>query len=115
MITSKDILIKLMERKNGNMDVNDKDIFFTRMERNIPLLDGNQRKTEFVKAFFKKELGIDEIENSMISFKRMNSKVFYYLLLSLLIDYDNEIGCKDKHIQGLFGSGDSIWWSEGAN
>ena len=77
----------------------DKDIFFTQMEQLIPLLDDNQRKTEFVKAFCNRELGIDDIENSMISFKRMNSKVFYYLLLSLLIDYCNEHETNDRYFQ----------------
>lgn len=84
--------------------MNDKDIFFTQMERIIPLIDGNQRKSEFIKAFFKKELGIDDIENSMISFKRMNSKVFYYLILTLLIDYCNEFETNDKYNQDKSGS-----------
>ena len=85
--------------------MNDKDIFFIQMEQLIPLIDGNQRKSEIVKAFCNRELGIDDIENSMVSFKRMNSKVFYYFLLSLLIDYCNETESNDKYTQGLFGSG----------
>lgn len=87
--------------------MNDKDIFFTQMERVIPLLDDNQRKTEFVKAFCKKELGIDNIENSMISFEKMNSKVFFYLLLSLVIEYSD---CLETHVRSprdFFSSGES--------
>ena len=85
------------------------------MERIIPLLDGNQRKSEFVKAFFKKELGIDDVENSMISFKRMNSKVFYFLLLALLIDFSNNMEIHDKIIRDIVDSGDSTYGSEGTN
>jgi hypothetical protein len=95
--------------------MNARDIFFTKMERIIPLLDGNQEKTEFVKAFFKKELGIDEIENSMISLKRMNSKVFYYLFLSLLIDFSNNMEIQDKIIEDSLDSRDSTYGSEGVN
>ena len=95
--------------------MNDNDIFFTQMERLIPLIDGNQRKSEFVKAFCNRELGIDDIENSMISFKRMNSMVFYYLLLSLLIDFGNSMETHEIIIQDFVGSGDSTSGLEGAN
>jgi hypothetical protein len=99
MITSIVIIIKPPTRTQGKMDMNDKDIFFTQMERIIPLIDSDQSKSEFVKAFFKRELLIDDIENSMISLQRMNSKVFYYLLLALLIDYCNEFETNEKSDQ----------------
>ncbi len=84
--------------------MNDKDKFFTQMERIIPLIDGNQRKSEFVRAFFSRELGIDDIENSMISIGRISSKMFYYLLLSVIIDYCNEFETNDKYNQDKSGS-----------
>jgi hypothetical protein len=71
--------------------MSEKDIFFSQMDMIINLIDGNRRKTEFIKTFFKDELGIVDIENSVISFEKMNSKVFFYLLLSLVIEYADNL------------------------
>lgn len=89
-------MIKLKARIKSKKEMSEKDIFFTQMERVIHLIDSNQKKSEFVEAFFKRELGIDDIDNSEISFKRMNSKVFFYLLLSLVIDFSNNLETDDK-------------------
>ena len=86
----------MMDRIRNKPEMSGNSKFFIQMERDIPLLDWNQRKTEFVKAFFKKELGIDDIENSLISFEKMNSKVFFYLLLSLVIEYSD---CLETHVR----------------
>ena len=87
--------------------MNEKELFFNQIDLIISLIDGNRRKIEFIKTFFKEELGIDDIENSLISFEKMNSKVFFYLLLSLVIEYSYNLENNNGSHQDFFSSGDS--------
>jgi hypothetical protein len=47
-----------------------------------------KRKLESVKNFLKENFQVDEFDNSYIEIKRLHSKSFMWLLLSLIIDYE---------------------------
>lgn len=79
--------------------------FFDRMDKIVSEVSDYHEKAEFVKTFFNKKLGIDDIEASMINLGRMRSKTFYYLLLSVIIEYGSMLETNEKSCQDIFSPG----------
>jgi hypothetical protein len=82
--------------------------FFDKMDKIISEAGDCHEKAEFVKIFFNKNLGINDIEDSMINLGRMRSKTFYYLLLSLIIEYSSMLEANEEYCQDIFSSEDFI-------
>ena len=59
-----------------------------------------RRKLGSVKNFLKENFQVDEFENSYIEIKRLHSKSFMWLLLSLIIDYEARKE-NQKNLQGF--------------
>jgi hypothetical protein len=72
--------------------------FFDRVDKIISEAGDYHDKAEFVKTFFEKKLGIEDIEDSMINLGRMRTKTFYYLLLSVIIEYTSMLKTNEKDI-----------------
>ena len=80
--------------------------FFDRLDKIVSEADDYQEKADFVKTFFDKNLGIDDIEDTMINLGRMRTKTFYYLILSAIIEYGSMLENIDRCFQDIFNSED---------
>jgi hypothetical protein len=80
--------------------------FFDRMDKIVSEADDYQEKADFVKTFFDKKLGIDDIEDTMINLGRMRTKTFYYLILAVIAEYSNMLETNEKYLQDIFNSED---------
>jgi len=87
--------------------------FFNKMDKIILETVDYHEKTEFVRNFFKKELEIDDIDESEINLGRMKTKTFFYLLLSLIVEYGKMVESHEEYIQDFFSSGDSKTGNDG--
>jgi hypothetical protein len=80
--------------------------FFDKLDKIVSEADDYQEKADFVKTFFDKNLGIDDIEDTMINLGRMRTKTFYYLILSAIIEYGSMLENIDRYFQDIFNSED---------
>jgi hypothetical protein len=80
--------------------------FFDRLDKIVSEADDYQEKADFVKTFFEKKLGIDDIEDTMINLGRMRTKTFYYLILAVIAEYSNMLETNEKYLQDIFNSED---------
>jgi hypothetical protein len=80
--------------------------FFDRLDKIVSEADDYQEKADFVKTFFNKNLGIDDIEDTMINLGMMRTKTFYYLILAVIAEYSNMLETNEKYLQDIFNSED---------
>ena len=64
--------------------------YFNYMDFAIQLIEGSERKIEFLERYFKNYLKIDEIEDSSVVFEKMRTKTLFYLILSILIEFEDD-------------------------
>ena len=65
------------------------DDFIDRMNTLLPFIKTGEEKIVFVEQFFRTKLGINEIDDTCLSIPDMQTKVFIFLFVGLLLDYDD--------------------------
>jgi hypothetical protein len=88
--------------------------FFDRLDKIVSEADDYQEKADFVKTFFDKKLGIDDIEDTVINLGRMRTKTFYYLILAVIAEYSNMLETNEKYLQDIFNSEDFTYNNDGS-
>lgn len=62
--------------------------FFNYMKFACNWIEGAEVKVKFLESYFKNNLNVDDIENSFIVLDKMRTKTFFYLIMSVLIEYE---------------------------
>jgi len=70
------------------IDANDND-FFGYLDFAITYIKDSESKIKFLEGFFKNALGIDDIEDSIVTIGEMRSKTLFYLMLLMIITYED--------------------------
>lgn len=71
------------------MKKQERKLYYRHMESTFQFMsEENQARVEFVKAFMKNRLMVDEFDDSYINFERMGTKSLLYLLWSMILEYD---------------------------
>lgn len=96
------------ELTRRNMKKTDRERFYNYIQQTLIYdWDGEQQwKIDFVKNFLNKEFKVDDIEDTYVNLDRMGSKTLMYFLVSLLIEYENELQNSKKKDSKYNGDGD---------
>jgi len=65
------------------------DDFIDRMDTLLPFIKTGEEKISFVEGFLRNRLGVNEIDDTCLSLPNMRTKMFTYLFVGLLLDYDD--------------------------
>ena len=79
--------------------------FYRHLPELLPYMDDeSEKKIDFIKSFLRKELRVEDIENSYISLKKTRANRILYLLFCFLDDYDTYCMKSERNFQGSLDS-----------